>query len=107
MYQTIPTNFSKELNTDTIEILKQLQKQSEDISTSECSNLFLKNLSNPTNLTNPQIIGTQKTPVISTISPTFRKKDIKIIKKRNFNKAKSNINVLKMNYLIIINTQII
>ena len=95
MYQTIPTNFSKELNTDTIEILKQLQKQSEDISTSECSNLFLKNLSNPTNLTNPQIIGTQKTPVISTITPTFRKKDIKIIKKRNFNKAKSNINVLK------------
>lgn len=97
MYQTIPTHISKELNTDTLEILNQIKKQTEEISTSEASIHFLKNLSNPTNLTNPQIIGTQKTSITNTQSqsPTFRKKDISKIKKRNFYKAKSNINIIR------------
>ena len=95
MYQTIPTHISKDINTDTIEILKQIKKQSDEISTSEGSIHFFKNLSNPTNLTNPQIIGSQKTSSTNTQSPTFTKKDVRKIKKRNFYKVKSNINLIK------------
>ena len=79
MYQTIPTHINNDLNTDTIEILKQIKKQSDEISTSEGSIHFLKNLSNPTNLTNPQIIGSQKTSSTNTQSPTFTKKDVRKI----------------------------
>ena len=39
------------------DVLEQIKKKSEEISTSEASVKFLKNLSNPTNLTNPQIIN--------------------------------------------------
>ena len=95
MYQTIPTHISKDLNSDTLEILNQIKKQTEEISTSDASIPLLKNLSNPTNLTNPQIIGTQKTSITNTQSPTFRKKDISKIKKRNFYKAKSDINIIR------------
>ena len=39
------------------DVLEQIKKRSEEISTSEASSIkFLQNLSNPTNLTNPQII---------------------------------------------------
>ena len=38
------------------DILEQIRKKSEEISTSEASIKLLQNLSNPTNLTNPQII---------------------------------------------------
>ena len=38
------------------DILEQIKKKSEEISTSDASLKFLQNLSNPTNLTNPQII---------------------------------------------------
>ena len=79
------------LNTDTIEILQQIKKQAEEISTSEGSFPLLKNLSNPTNLTNPQIIGSQKLA----ITPTFRKKELTKIKKRNIHKSKSNVDVIK------------
>ena len=95
MYQTIPTHISKDFNSDTLEILNQIKKQTEEISTSDASIPLLKNLSNPTNLTNPQIIGTQKTSITNTQSPTFRKKDISKIKKRNFYKAKSDINIIR------------
>jgi len=95
MYQTIPTHISKDLNSDTLEILNQIKKQTEEISTSDASIPLLKNLSNPTNLTNPQIIGTQKTSITNTKSLTFRKKDISKIKKRNFYKAKSDINIIR------------
>ena len=39
------------------DILEQIKKKSEEISTSEASIKLLQNLSNPTNLTNPQIIN--------------------------------------------------
>ncbi len=38
------------------DILEQIKKKSEEISTSDASIKLLQNLSNPTNLTNPQII---------------------------------------------------
>ena len=47
----------KEENSDALEIYEQIKKQTDELSTSEGSIQFLKNLSNPTNLTNPQIIG--------------------------------------------------
>ena len=40
------------------DILEQIKKKSEEISTSDASIKLLQNLSNPTNLTNPQIITT-------------------------------------------------
>ena len=39
------------------DILEQIKKKSEEISTSDASTKLLQNLSNPTNLTNPQIIN--------------------------------------------------
>ena len=95
MQQTIPTHLSKDLNSDTIEILNQIKKQNEEISTSDASIHFFKNLSNPTNLTNPQILGTQKTSIANTQSPSNHKKEMPKIKKRNLYKAKSNINIIR------------
>ena len=40
------------------DVLEQTKKKSEEISSSEASIRLFKNLSNPTNLTNPQIINT-------------------------------------------------
>ena len=51
MYETIPSSKSNELTIDAYEILKQIKKQADEISTSEGSIPILKNLSNPTNLT--------------------------------------------------------
>ena len=39
------------------DIIEQIKKKSEELSTSEASIKLLQNLSNPTNLTNPQIIN--------------------------------------------------
>ena len=93
MYHTIQTTNNKDINSDTIDILNQIKKQSDEISTSEGSLHLLKNLSNPTNLTNPQILGTQRTMLTNSPSP-FTKKDIKL-KKRNIYKARSNINIIR------------
>ena len=87
------TRNNKDLNFDTIEILRQIKKQRDEISTSEGSVPFLRSLSNPTNLTNPQIIATQKTTQATTITPRYIKKEINRIKKRNLFKVKSNINI--------------
>ena len=43
-----------------LEIFEQIKKQTDEMSTSEGSIYLLKNLSNPTNLTNPQIKGNIK-----------------------------------------------
>ena len=40
------------------DVLEQIKKKSEEMSTSDASIKLLQNLSNPTNLTNPQIIST-------------------------------------------------
>lgn len=87
------TRNNRDLNFDTIEILRQIQHQRDEISTSEGSIPFIRSLSNPTNLTNPQIMATQKTTQATTISPRNIKKEINRIKKRNLFKIKSNINI--------------
>ena len=53
-------NTSNILRKEASEILDQIRKRAEDISTSEASNRLFHNLSNPTNLTNPQIITIRK-----------------------------------------------
>ena len=52
--------FKRKQEIEALDIFEQIKKQSEDLSTSEASITLLKNLSNPTNLTNPQIIGPKK-----------------------------------------------
>ena len=96
MYSTIPTYNSKELNTDTIEILEQIKKQNEEFSTDGSVQLF-KNLSNPTNLTNPQIIGTQRTNVTTTKSPSSScyKKIVPKLKKRKIYRTKTDIDLIR------------
>ena len=87
------TRNNKEFNTETEEILRQIKRQADEISISEGSFHFLRSLSNPTNLTNPQIIGSQKTTLATTLTPRYKKKEITRIKKRNIFKMKSNINI--------------
>ena len=53
-------NNSNILRKDVSEMIDQIRKRAEDISTSEGSNRLFYNLSNPTNLTNPQIITLRK-----------------------------------------------
>ena len=53
-------NNSKILRKDVSDIFDQLRKRAEDISTSEGSYRLIQNLSNPTNLTNPQIISMRR-----------------------------------------------
>ena len=94
MYQfNNQTRNSKEFNTETEEILRQIKRRADEISISEGSFQFLRSLSNPTNLTNPQIIGSQKTTLATTLTPKYKKKEITRIKKRNIFKVKSNINI--------------
>ena len=57
---TTSNNNSNTLRKDISEMIEQLRKKVEDISTSEGSNQLFYNLSNPTNLTNPQIITLRK-----------------------------------------------
>ena len=96
MYSTIPTYNSKDLNTDTIEILEQIKKQNEEFSTDGSVQLF-KNLSNPTNLTNPQIIGTQRTNFTTTKSPSSScyKKIVPKLKKRKIYRTKTDIDLIR------------
>ena len=53
-------NNSNILRKDASDIFGQIRKKAEDMSTSEGSNRIFQNLSNPTNLTNPQIITLRK-----------------------------------------------
>lgn len=89
------TRNNKDINADTLEVLRQLKKQADEISTTEGSIRFLRSLSNPTNLTNPQIIGTHKTSLVTSQTPRYIKKEIKRVKKRNAFKVKNNININK------------
>ena len=95
MYHSTSTYISKNINTDTVDIIQQIKKQAEEISTSEGSFNLFSNLSNPTNLTNPQIIGIHKTAINNYQTPTFQKKDLTKIKKRNIYKSKSNADIIK------------
>ena len=57
---SLTDNTSNILRKDASDILDQIRKRAEDISTSEGSNFIFYNLSNPTNLTNPQVITMRK-----------------------------------------------
>ena len=75
------------------DILEQIKKKSEEISTSDASTKLLQNLSNPTNLTNPQIINqlnrNDKLPSIKKNKLTFSNDYI-----RNFpKKSKSELSM--------------
>ena len=61
---TTSNNSSHILKKDVSDIFEQIKKKAEDISTSEGSIHLFQNLSNPTNLTNPQIISFKRIPKI-------------------------------------------
>ena len=71
----------REENSEVLEIYDQIKKQADYLSTSEASQI-LKNLSNPTNLTNPQIIGFSH----SNLNNNNEMNSSKILK-RNINKT--------------------
>mgnify|MGYP003571351292 CR=1 FL=1 len=58
---------------EAFEIFEQIKKQTDEMSTSEGSNYLLKNLSNPTNLTNPQIKGDIKKKFGRTLKQNIKK----------------------------------
>ena len=84
---SITDNTSKILRKDASDILDQIRKRAEDISTSEGSNFIFYNLSNPTNLTNPQIITIRK-------NVPFLQSEIIKNSDRHFKKRKTR-NILK------------
>jgi len=57
---TSSDNSSHILKKDVSDIFEQIKKKKEDLSTSDGSIPLFQNLSNPTNLTNPQIIGLKR-----------------------------------------------
>ena len=90
----------REQDARTLELFEQIKRQADEISTSEGSIQLFKNLSNPTNLTNPQIIGLRraneensksKIPSSSNIS----KEKINKTKIKNILKTKSHRNIKK------------
>ena len=88
----------RDQDTGTLEIFEQIKRQADELSTSEGSIQLFKNLSNPTNLTNPQIIGLRranedysKIPSPSNILKEKKNKS----KNKNFPKAKSHRNIKK------------
>ena len=99
---TSSNNSSHILKKDVSDIFEQIKKKAEDLSTSEGSMLLLQNLSNPTNLTNPQIISLRR-PGVADNSDESKNKS-KINKSRNtvrrFKKVKSEISELHDEFLI-------
>ena len=99
---TSSNNSSHILKKDVSDIFEQIKKKAEDLSTSEGSMFLLQNLSNPTNLTNPQIISLRR-PGVPENSDESKNKS-KIIKSRNnirrFKKVKSEISELHDEFLI-------
>ena len=84
---SITDNTSNILRKDASDILSQIRKRAEDISTSEGSNFIFYNLSNPTNLTNPQIITIRK-------NDNFLPSEIAKNSNRHFKKRKTrNISI--------------
>lgn len=82
-----------------LEIFEQIKKQTDEISTSEGSINLLKNLSNPTNLTNPQIIGNKREQNDKTLKQNIKKSistnKINRKNKKFFPKTKSETNIIK------------
>lgn len=78
------------------DILEQIKKKSEEISTSDASTKLLQNLSNPTNLTNPQIINqlnrNDKLPSIKKNKLTFSNDYIRNFPKKSKSELSMNSN---------------
>ena len=70
-----------EVETKISDIFEQIRKKSEEIPSSESSFKLLKNLSNPTNLTNPQIIMDSKHFEQKLDSRKNNNKNVKILRK--------------------------
>ena len=84
---SITDNNSNILRKNASDILDQIRKRAEDISTSEGSNFIFYNLSNPTNLTNPQIITLRKNDNLIT-SEITKNSNRRPTKKRTRNKSR-------------------
>ena len=78
--------FKRKQEIEALDIFEQIKKQSEDLSTSEASITLLKNLSNPTNLTKPQIIGPKKIKIDKNRKNKIFVKKIKISDNENIRK---------------------
>ena len=89
----------REPDTGALEIYEQIKKQADELSTSEGSIQLFKNLSNPTNLTNPQIVGVRKVNIIdNTKIPSLSnmsKENLNKSKIKPYYKAKSHRNLRK------------
>ncbi len=105
---TSSQNSSITLRKDASDILEQIKKKAEDISTSEGSIPFFQNLSNPTNLTNPQIISFRKIKSINNYKGESQERSTYVtnrkLKTRNvlkkIKKVKSEISILRDEFLI-------
>ena len=90
------------LKKDVSDIFEQIKKKKEDLSTTDGSIPLFQNLSNPTNLTNPQIIGSKRVEYIEKFEEY--KKIPKIINLRNqinrIRRTKSEISELHDEFLI-------
>lgn len=81
---------------EAFEILEQIKKQTDEMSTSEGSIYLLKNLSNPTNLTNPQIKGNITNRFDRTIKQNIKKSfSTNRVNRKNLPKTKSETNIIK------------
>ena len=99
---TSSNNSSHILKNNASDIFEQIKKKAEDLSTSEGSIPLFQNLSNPTNLTNPQIITLRKVATFENTEDSKNKS--KINKSRNkipiMKKVKSEISELHDEFLI-------
>lgn len=99
---TSSDNSSHILKKDVSDIFEQIKKKKEDLSTSDGSIPLFQNLSNPTNLTNPQIIGLKRGGYIENSEETKNKS--RILKPRNrvkhLRRVKSEISELHNEFLI-------
>ena len=89
---TSSDNSSHIIKRDVSDIFEQIKKKAEDLSTSEGSIPLFQNLSNPTNLTNPQIISLRK---FGYVENTDDSKNKSTINKSKDKKSRNKINRLK------------
>ena len=105
-------NNSNILRKDASDIFDQIRKKAEDISTSEGSNRIFHNLSNPTNLTNPQIITIRKIDNFLKSEVSKNNNRLKKVKTRNVSqkfkpdKSSSQSNRTDLTEQLLINDQI-
>ena len=105
-------NNSNILRKDASDIFDQIRKKAEDISTSEGSNRIFHNLSNPTNLTNPQIITIRKIDNFLKSEVSKNNNRLKRVKTRNVSqkfkpdKSSSQSNRTDLTEQLLINEQI-